>query len=82
MKVLGQMPFAEDVRHYKFASMTNYFNVKGGRIESHPYLPTTEHIKAMDSFVDGMDLMDADVDDVGYAPSLLSPSLRTDVDRG
>lgn len=61
----GQIPFAEDVRSYKFASLTNYFNVKGGRIESHPYLPTEEHVRAMDDFVDGMDLMDAAEDDNG-----------------
>ena len=67
------------MRSYKFASLTNYFNVKGGRIDSHPYLPTEDHIKAMDDFVDGMDLMDAAEDENGsvFAPSR-HPALESD----
>lgn len=53
------MPFADDVRKYTFASLTNLVNKKGEVLTEHPYLPTKEQIEAMESFVDAMDLMDA-----------------------
>ncbi|EPQ61200.1 SPOC domain-like protein [Gloeophyllum trabeum ATCC 11539] len=54
-----QMPFADDVRKYTFASLENLVNKNGERILKHPYLPTNEQLDAMDNFVDAMDLMDA-----------------------
>ncbi|KAF6765925.1 SPOC domain-like protein [Ephemerocybe angulata] len=54
-----QMPFADDVRRYAFASLDHLVSKKGEVITEHPYLPTEEQLEAMDDFVDAMDLMDA-----------------------
>ncbi|KAL4254498.1 ATP-dependent DNA helicase II subunit 2 [Abortiporus biennis] len=54
-----QMPFADDVRKYTFASLDKLISKKGERITNHPYLPTQEQNEAMENFVDAMDLMEA-----------------------
>ncbi|KAI0932900.1 hypothetical protein AcW2_001392 [Taiwanofungus camphoratus] len=54
-----QMPFADDVRNFTFASLDTLISRKGEVITKHPYLPTEEQMEAMDHFVDAMDLMDA-----------------------
>ncbi|KAF9560191.1 SPOC domain-like protein [Agrocybe pediades] len=61
----SQMPFADDVREYSFASLDVLINKKGEEVKEHPYLPTDEQLDAMDDFVDAMDLMDAGEDDEG-----------------
>jgi len=58
-----QLPFGEDVRSFEFPSLSNLFNRKGLRIETHPLLPTKEQDAAMDEFVDAMDLTKAAKDD-------------------
>ncbi|KAJ7585617.1 SPOC domain-like protein [Mycena floridula] len=59
-----QMPFSDDVRKYTFASLDNLIS-KGNVLTTHPYIPTEAQMKAMDDFVDSMDLMKADKDDDG-----------------
>ncbi|KAH7926187.1 SPOC domain-like protein [Leucogyrophana mollusca] len=54
-----QMPFADDVRKYTFASLSHLVSKKGESITKHPYIPTDEQMDAMDKFVDAMDLMEA-----------------------
>ncbi|KAI8983219.1 SPOC domain-like protein [Trametes punicea] len=54
-----QMPFADDVRNFPFASLEMLINKKGEVVKEHPYLPTNEQMDAMERFVDAMDLMDA-----------------------
>ncbi|KAF8845541.1 ku80-like protein [Paxillus ammoniavirescens] len=54
-----QMPFADDVRHYTFPSLSTLTSRSGERITKHAYLPTEEQLEAMDKFVDAMDLTDA-----------------------
>ncbi|KAH9938974.1 SPOC domain-like protein [Epithele typhae] len=54
-----QMPFADDVRNYSFASLETLVNKKGEVVKEHPYLPTEEQMDAMEAFVDAMDLSDA-----------------------
>ncbi|KZT24684.1 SPOC domain-like protein [Neolentinus lepideus HHB14362 ss-1] len=54
-----QMPFADDVRKYTFASLETLVTKNGEQILKHPYLPTKEQMDAMDNFVDAMDLMEA-----------------------
>ncbi|KAF8736633.1 hypothetical protein AX14_014210 [Amanita brunnescens Koide BX004] len=62
----AQMPFADDVRKYSFASLERLVSKKGETLTSHPYLPTQEQQSAMDSLLDAMDLMDAgDKDEEG-----------------
>ncbi|KAF8640795.1 hypothetical protein AX17_000444 [Amanita inopinata Kibby_2008] len=61
-----QMPFADDVRKYSFASLERLVSKNGDVLTSHPYLPNDKQQRAMDSFVDAMDLMEAgDKDDEG-----------------
>ncbi|KAF8887717.1 SPOC domain-like protein [Infundibulicybe gibba] len=55
----SQMPFADDVRKYTFASLDRLVNKKGEIVTEHPFIPTGEQIDAMDEFVDAMDLMEA-----------------------
>ncbi|KAF9457458.1 SPOC like C-terminal domain-containing protein [Collybia nuda] len=54
-----QMPFADDIRKYTFASLDNLVSRKGEVITEHAYLPTQEQLDAMENFVDAMDLMEA-----------------------
>lgn len=54
-----QLPFGEDIRSFEFPSLSNLFNRKGLRIDSHPLLPTKEQDAAMDDFVDAMGLTEA-----------------------
>jgi ATP-dependent DNA helicase 2 subunit 2 len=54
-----QMPFADDVRKYTFASLDNLVTKKGQVLTNHPYVPTEEQLSAMDDFVDALDLMEA-----------------------
>ncbi|KAJ7226110.1 SPOC domain-like protein [Mycena pura] len=55
----AQMPFADDVRKYTFASLDNLVSKKGEVLKEHPYLPTEKQLEVMDDFVDAMDLMNA-----------------------
>ncbi|KAJ7924419.1 SPOC like C-terminal domain-containing protein [Mycena leptocephala] len=55
----AQMPFADDVRKYTFASLDNLVSKKGEVLKEHAYIPTEAQLEAMDNFVDAMDLMDA-----------------------
>ncbi|EJT98868.1 SPOC domain-like protein [Dacryopinax primogenitus] len=71
-----QMPFADDVRKYKFNSLTDLFDKKTGeRIKEHSTLPTQEQQSAMDDFVDAMDLMDATQDEEGNTAPWFDPAL-------
>ncbi|THH30384.1 hypothetical protein EUX98_g3795 [Antrodiella citrinella] len=54
-----QMPFADDVRKYSFASLDNLISKNGEKITKHPYIPTNAQQDAMDNFVEAMDLMEA-----------------------
>ncbi|KAG6895586.1 hypothetical protein C0992_000501, partial [Termitomyces sp. T32_za158] len=67
----AQMPFADDVRKYTFASLDHLVNKKGETLTEHPFIPTEEQLDAMDNFVDAMDLMDAgEKDDEGLVSHL------------
>ncbi|KAL0570983.1 ATP-dependent DNA helicase yku80 [Marasmius crinis-equi] len=59
----AQMPFADDVRKYTFASLDHLVNKKGEVLTKHPYIPTEEQQEAMDDFVDAMDLMEVGPED-------------------
>lgn len=71
LKIVTQMPFADDVRKYTFASLDNLINKKGKVVTKHPSIPTEEQQEAMGKFVDAMDLMHAgEKDEEGYVSSL------------
>ena len=61
-----QMPFADDVRRYTFASLDKLISKSGEVITKHPYIPTECQQDVMNDFVDAMDLMTAgDKDEEG-----------------
>ncbi|CUS12854.1 unnamed protein product [Tuber aestivum] len=64
-----QVPFAEDVRHYRFPSLDKVKTVSGKVLEKHRFLPTPDMEKLMSDYVDKMDLMTAndDEDEPEYA---------------
>ncbi|KAG2046414.1 SPOC domain-like protein [Suillus hirtellus] len=52
-----QMPFADDVRKYTFASLENLVSKNGESVTKHPYLPTEDQLEVMGKFIDSMDIM-------------------------
>ncbi|KAM3077292.1 ATP-dependent DNA helicase yku80 [Clarireedia jacksonii] len=59
------LPFAEDVRTYRFAPLDRVINSSGGLMEKHKNLPKKDLKDAMSEFVDSMDLSTAGKDDEG-----------------
>ncbi|KAA8568722.1 hypothetical protein EYC84_007721 [Monilinia fructicola] len=59
------LPFAEDIRSYRFAPLDKFFNSAGVLMEKHKNLPSEELKAAMSDFVDGLDLSTAGTDDEG-----------------
>ena len=64
-----QVPFAEDMRHYKFPPLNRVRTISGKVLEKHRFLPTPDMEKLMSDYVDKMDLMTAnnDEDEPEYA---------------
>ncbi|KAL9129992.1 MAG: hypothetical protein Q9217_001714 [Psora testacea] len=60
-----QLPYAEDVRSYKFPPLDRVITVSGKRITEHRNLPSPALTKAMSDYVDRMDLSSAGKDDEG-----------------
>ncbi|KAG6894323.1 hypothetical protein C0993_011801 [Termitomyces sp. T159_Od127] len=76
----AQMPFADDVRKYTFASLDHLVNKKGEVLTEHPFIPTEEQLDAMDNFVDAMDLMDAgEKDDEGTKQAMFHCAVVSDL---
>ncbi len=60
-----QLPFAEDVRSYRFAPLDRVVTVSGKVITAHRNLPTDALSSAMSEYVDSMDLSTFGKDDHG-----------------
>ena len=60
-----QLPFAEDVRSYKFPPLDRVITVSGKEILEHRNLPNDKLKAAMSDYVDRMDLSDLGKDDEG-----------------
>lgn len=60
-----QLPFAEDVRSYKFPPLDEVVTVSGKVLKEHRYLPTDKLQAAMDEYVDCMDLSGLGNDEAG-----------------
>ena len=60
-----QLPFAEDVRSYKFPPLDRVVTVSGKVITEHRNLPTDALSSAMSDYVDQMDLSNFGNDDEG-----------------
>ncbi|KAF6222766.1 hypothetical protein HO133_000814 [Letharia lupina] len=60
-----QLPFAEDVRSYRFPPLDRVITVSGKEIREHRNLPNDTLSAAMSDYVDRMDLSDLGKDDEG-----------------
>ncbi|KAF2476883.1 SPOC domain-like protein [Lindgomyces ingoldianus] len=60
-----ELPFAEDMRRYKFPPLDKHLTVSGKVITEHRDLPNTQLMQAMNEYVDAMDLSSFDRDDEG-----------------
>ena len=60
-----QLPFAEDVRSYRFPLLDRVITVSGKEIREHRYLPNDALSSAMSDYVDRMDLSEFGKDDEG-----------------
>lgn len=61
-----QLPFAEDLRSYRFPPLDKVLTVSGKIIKEHRNLPTDALSSAMSDYVDRMDLSTFGKDDEGY----------------
>lgn len=77
-----ELPFAEDMRAYKFPPLDRVLTVSGKVLKLHRNLPSEELQDAMSAYVDSMDLStfgkDDDGEDAEYAPidETFSPMLH------
>lgn len=60
-----ELPFAEDVRPYKFPPLDKVVTVSGKILQEHRNLPSAKLQSAMDDLVDSMDLAEFTNDDEG-----------------
>ena len=69
-----QLPFAEDVRSYKFPPLDKVITVSGKEIREHRNLPNDALRTAMSDYVDRMDLSDLGKDDEGNPAEYMNMS--------
>ncbi|KKK18842.1 hypothetical protein P175DRAFT_0451518 [Aspergillus ochraceoroseus IBT 24754] len=70
-----QLPFAEDVRTYRFPPLDKVITVSGKVVTQHRNLPNDDLLDAMDKYVDSMELVEKDEGgDVLEAPFPLEDS--------
>jgi ATP-dependent DNA helicase 2 subunit 2 len=55
-----QLPFAEDVRSYRFPPLDKVVTVSGKVIKEHRHLPSDDLLDAMSKYVDSMELVEKD----------------------
>lgn len=60
-----QLPFAEDLRNYRFPPLDRVITVSGKNLKEHRNLPTDQLTKTMSDYVDQMDLSTFAKDDEG-----------------
>jgi ATP-dependent DNA helicase 2 subunit 2 len=60
-----ELPFAEDMRGYKFAPLDKVVTVSGKNLIQHRNLPSDDLMQAMSDYVDAMDLSTFGKDDEG-----------------
>jgi ATP-dependent DNA helicase 2 subunit 2 len=70
------LPFAEDLRSYRFPPLDKVLTVSGKSLASHRNLPSDELQAAMDRFVDSMDLTDVEGDEYARMDDTFSPVLH------
>lgn len=60
-----ELPFAEDLRSYRFPSLDKVMTVSGKELKQHRNLPSTKLLDAVSAYVDAMDLSTHSTDDDG-----------------
>jgi ATP-dependent DNA helicase 2 subunit 2 len=60
-----ELPFAEDLRSYRFPALDKIVTVSGKELKQHRYLPGDDLMDAMSDYVDAMDLSTFGEDDEG-----------------
>jgi ATP-dependent DNA helicase 2 subunit 2 len=60
-----EIPFAEDVRRYRFPPLDRVITVSGKTIKEHRNLPNDDLMQAMSDYVDSMDISEFGEDDDG-----------------
>ncbi|OJD28665.1 catalase [Diplodia corticola] len=60
-----ELPFAEDMRGYRFPPLDRIVTVSGKEIHTHKNLPSENLMKAMSDYIDSMDLSSAGQDEDG-----------------
>jgi ATP-dependent DNA helicase 2 subunit 2 len=73
------LPFAEDFRTYKFPPLDRVITLSGATLTKHRNIPTADLQKAMDAYVDSMDLSTFDRDDDGYDVHPCTYHFRADI---
>ncbi|KAI5273432.1 putative Ku family DNA helicase [Aureobasidium subglaciale] len=67
-----ELPFAEDLRSYRFPALDRIVTVSGKELKQHRFLPSDDLVDAMSDYVDAMDLSTFGADEEGkpaeYAP--------------
>ncbi|THW74352.1 putative Ku family DNA helicase, partial [Aureobasidium pullulans] len=77
-----ELPFAEDLRSYRFPALDKIVTVSGKELKQHRFLPSDDLMDAMSDYVDAMDLSKFGEDEEGnpseYAPieDTFSPALH------
>jgi ATP-dependent DNA helicase 2 subunit 2 len=64
------LPFAEDLRVYRFPPLDKVITTSGTTLTKHRNLPNDDLVDAMSAYVDGMDLSSFGKDEDGYIPTL------------
>lgn len=60
------LPFAEDVRQYRFPPLDKVMTITGKTLTQHRFLPDDKLMRAMGDFVDAMDISAFGKDDEGF----------------
>jgi ATP-dependent DNA helicase 2 subunit 2 len=66
------LPFAEDVRLYRFPPLDRVITASGATVKTHRYLPSDELVDAMSDYVDSMDLSKFGKDEDGSVNHLVT----------
>lgn len=61
-----ELPFAEDLRSYRFPALDKIVTVSGKELKQHRFLPGDDLMDAMSDYVDAMDLSKFGEDDEGF----------------
>lgn len=74
----NDLPFAEDLRQYRFPPLDKVVTVSGKTLTSHRNLPSSDLMSAMSDFVDSMSLVSPDTNEERFAiEDVYSPLLHT-----